>query len=820
MKRKTALMFLFTIIFSMLFALPAKAADTGYEITKMQVDVVVDEARVYYVTETITVNFIEERRGIMRNIFTIGESESYTVENINVEGAPFTISESATTVDIRIGDPNTYITGEITYVITYEMHHYQDYLGNGDYIYINLIGPSWDTNILEFEGSITYPQNAVFERLVITSGEAHSTTNSANIQYTHEGNTIYFNSADKLRPSEAVTANIRLNEGAFSTAPEFVFPYTIESMNTIITLTKAKEFEVEQSFTFTVDDVTELRWRSEGYEVHLPVVVTSTQDEIKNISSSASGVSDVTVRTTSSSGNLVYVQEAGTYTVQVQYTVVPPLESNVNISLIRNLMVPIENTTITLNSEVSLNNISITRGRYNEAVITPLGAEENSDNGQTFTINVQERISPADQLVIKADVPLLSFRRPVHPAMLALMFASVLMVAISVAIFLRFGKDDPIIPVVEVYPPDGMNSPEIGFVNDENTNSEKMTSVIYNWASAGYLQIEEDEKGKVKLRKLKEMGAERPDYELQMFNGMFSLGAAGAVTAKQLSQSFYTYISSGIGEVRKKFKTEPTEMYEKNAVYQSAILAMAMLPLIAYYFIAKTVLGVRSILSIAGVDTILILYFIVIMFLSVRGVITKATKGAAITLIMNLFPMMAAIFVFYASFSLETGFSKFPKLPFYVAAISSGAMFILAWVTKKRSAYGVSIKGRVQGFKEFLQVAEKDRLEMLLEQDPEYFYNILPYAQVLGVSKQWQKRFAEITLLPPTWYITTNERTINTNNLTRDITRKVNSFSKTASRSPSSSGGGSDSYGGSSGGGYSDGGSSGGGSGGGGGSSW
>ena len=45
---------------------------------------------------------------------------------------------------------------------------------------------------------------------------------------------------------------------------------------------------------------------------------------------------------------------------------------------------------------------------------------------------------------------------------------------------------------------------------------------------------------------------------------------------------------------------------------------------------------------------------------------------------------------------------------------------------------------------------------MLLEQDPEFYYNILPYAQVLGVSDIWEEKFKDIKMDPPAWAIAPN----------------------------------------------------------------
>ena len=47
---------------------------------------------------------------------------------------------------------------------------------------------------------------------------------------------------------------------------------------------------------------------------------------------------------------------------------------------------------------------------------------------------------------------------------------------------------------------------------------------------------------------------------------------------------------------------------------------------------------------------------------------------------------------------------------------------------------------------------EKHRLEQLVEQMPDYFYKILPYTYVLGISNVWIKKFEHIAIRPPEWY--------------------------------------------------------------------
>ena len=53
------------------------------------------------------------------------------------------------------------------------------------------------------------------------------------------------------------------------------------------------------------------------------------------------------------------------------------------------------------------------------------------------------------------------------------------------------------------------------------------------------------------------------------------------------------------------------------------------------------------------------------------------------------------------------------------------------------------ISSKVLGFRNYLNTAEKNQLEKLVEDDPNYFYNILPYTYVLNISKKWIDTFGK-----------------------------------------------------------------------------
>jgi uncharacterized membrane protein YgcG len=119
----------------------------------------------------------------------------------------------------------------------------------------------------------------------------------------------------------------------------------------------------------------------------------------------------------------------------------------------------------------------------------------------------------------------------------------------------------------------------------------------------------------------------------------------------------------------------------------------------------------------------------------------------------------------------------------------------------------------ILGFQEFMNRAEKDRIERMGEKD--LFSKYLPYAIALDVTDHWAKAFQGIYQDPPDWYVSPGGfRTFAPYAFVHSMTSVTSSLSSAMFSAPRGSGGGGD------GGGFGGGGSSGGGFGGGGGGSW
>ena len=106
---------------------------------------------------------------------------------------------------------------------------------------------------------------------------------------------------------------------------------------------------------------------------------------------------------------------------------------------------------------------------------------------------------------------------------------------------------------------------------------------------------------------------------------------------------------------------------------------------------------------------------------------------------------IAAIFMFTAYSTLE----DLNPAKYYLYYVGFGSVFVtffLSLIMTRKTKYGETLIAEVNGFKEFLTMVEKDKLETLVEDMPDYFYRILPYTYVLNISKKWISKFEDINM--------------------------------------------------------------------------
>jgi uncharacterized membrane protein len=147
------------------------------------------------------------------------------------------------------------------------------------------------------------------------------------------------------------------------------------------------------------------------------------------------------------------------------------------------------------------------------------------------------------------------------------------------------------------------------------------------------------------------------------------------------------------------------------------------------------------------------------------------------------------------------------------AIISAIIVFVFGFLMPARTHKGVLAKEYILGLKEYLMVAEKDRIKFhnAPEKNPKQFEKLLPYAMVLGVEKEWAEQFKDIYIQNPSWYNDPSGANFNSLVLLSSLNSFSSSTNSVLTSVPSSASGGGSGFGG---------GGGGGGFGGGGGGSW
>ncbi len=201
-----------------------KLADSEYEyvIDNYDIDMIVNEDNTFDITEKITVYFNVPQHGIFRkiplknSITRLDGTKSNNraqISNISVNENYKTFIQYGYKV-IKIGDPNLTLTEKHSYTIKYKYNIGKDPLKNVDELYFNLIGDEWDTNIHNVSFTITMPKSFDQSLLGFSSGDVGS-TDSSNVKYNVDGNTIIGNTIDTLYEGEALTVRLTLPEGYF-----------------------------------------------------------------------------------------------------------------------------------------------------------------------------------------------------------------------------------------------------------------------------------------------------------------------------------------------------------------------------------------------------------------------------------------------------------------------------------------------------------------------------------------------------------------------------------------------------------------------------
>jgi len=338
-------------------------------------------------------------------------------------------------------------------------------------------------------------------------------------------------------------------------------------------------------------------------------------------------------------------------------------------------------------------------------------------------------------------------------------------------------------------------------VIDGVVDNRDITSLIFYWADKGYLDVTESGKNEFLFIKKKEPNTSN-HFETYMFSRLFSYGKDGWVSTNDLKQEFYEDIPIIKTQIKEKFEKGTRLFTQESKVWSGFLHILSIVPSLILLFVIMGGLPSFEVLIPAVFMIVGILFSggVAIQTMKKWNIYTRGGKTARIILF-TLFIVIMTIAFFVFAFAMEEEFSMYYHSSGFIiaeafrTALATFIMFAFSAATIKRTEYGHSKLEHLLGLKNFINEAEMDKLKQMIDSNPEYFYNILPYAIVLGLEKKWAGKMDGITMPPPEYYRTASGMRVSpaiaTGSILRCVARTglVMTIGRTSSGSGSSGGG-------------------------------
>ena len=312
-----------------------------------------------------------------------------------------------------------------------------------------------------------------------------------------------------------------------------------------------------------------------------------------------------------------------------------------------------------------------------------------------------------------------------------------------------YGRDERMTKTVEFYPPDGLTPGEIGYLMDGRVDRQDIISNIVYLADKGYMAIEQIDRKEFIFYNLKEPGSDEPQYIRTLWTGLFS-GGVDHVSSRKLGVYFGRKYETAVEQLAGMFSGSRSINKSESHLARFGCYMAALMPSVAF-----SVWASASGSEDAGFGCIWAAFHIIVATWFMCSVYDRLRSTSKVKTVLK---SLAAIWFFYSGIGVlimcadSMEYLTDTKKILVVSLLILGtlvSMFFAVIAVAKKEAY-TRLLGRILGFRDFIRTAELDKLE----DDPEYFYHIIPYAYVFGLTDKWIKNFEDIPIITPRWVST------------------------------------------------------------------
>lgn len=364
-------------------------------------------------------------------------------------------------------------------------------------------------------------------------------------------------------------------------------------------------------------------------------------------------------------------------------------------------------------------------------------------NGNTIISNSPLDLKEYESLTLRQLLPK-GYLKVASPNTLMPILALIISIALSVVIILlkfKYRQNGEVVSPVEFTAPEGI-SPDVAefYYKDKVTNKSAGALIIY-LANKGYISVitSEDEKHEAQtLKKLKDLPEDANNNIKRVFDAMFADGDTISIDALN-NVKFYSVFNSLQLNVTTNHGERMFEQKSKKGLNTANLLPIISLLLNFVFLLLASVIRVGFVANFVYVS--ILTTFIGIML----AVFCRNGMNKWLSILVFVIISACSIIINIVSLHLLD--------PYYLLAIANiiALVPVLFAFKPKYTEKAAKIRGSVLGLRNYINLAEKDRLEMLTKDNPNYYFDILPYAYVLDVSDVWMEKFKDIKIPAPAW---------------------------------------------------------------------
>lgn len=405
---------------------------------------------------------------------------------------------------------------------------------------------------------------------------------------------------------------------------------------------------------------------------------------------------------------------------------------------------PVDNLSFSIAfiDEVDQDMAWVTKGPYGSTTEVPfLLVDGRSIAGKTS-------LADGETLTVRVELPDGYFIRTDHSGIvqvLALLLCFLLVLAF-VLLHHRFGRDeDPVIPVV-VKVPDGLSPLDVGYLYDSSDDQKDYLSMLFFWADKGLVGIKEEGDGFTLERKAA-LPADAPDCDKALFDAFFKNGDVVELKDVRIQDAIAGKVRPAL---RQRFSGD-RELWDKTSLKVRGICALV---------IVLFCIGMPFMLVVGDMSYGLFAAFVFLFQAAFVSLAAWSLNRKVPTLKQYITHYVLILFISILSLMMIGGVDAaagqaghvLSSLTSFVAAASLTVLCCLAQAMPRRSDYAQDVIGRILGYRDFLENVEIDKLKVLVDEDPAFFYHNLAYAMVLGLEEEWAGRFSSIAFTQASWY--------------------------------------------------------------------